>query len=146
MRTGSQHYPVSMVTTPCLFGGSRWWWVCPATGRRVGKLYLPNGGARFLSRGLGACQLAYWLSCARAAGTRAGKTGMRGLSRLSHRHHRSGTRVWLFHSIAHGAVLVNSRASQIFARQVRSDRMHGEFRLIASSLSGLADPPTPCCG
>jgi hypothetical protein len=35
-RTGSQHYPVSMVTTPCQFGGSRWWWLCPATGRRVG--------------------------------------------------------------------------------------------------------------
>jgi hypothetical protein len=28
----------------------RWWWVCPATGRRVAKLYLPVGGARFLSR------------------------------------------------------------------------------------------------
>ena len=84
MRTGSQHYPVSMVTTPCRFGGSRWWWVCPATGRRVGKLYLPNGGARVLSRGLGAYQLAYWLSCARAAGTRAGKTGMRGLSARRH--------------------------------------------------------------
>ncbi len=42
-RTGSQHYPVSMVTTPCQFGGSRW----------------PNGGARFLSRGLGAYRLAY---------------------------------------------------------------------------------------
>jgi hypothetical protein len=58
-RTGSQHYPVSMVTTPCRFGGSRWWWLCPATGRRVGKLYPPNGGARFLSRGLGAYRLAY---------------------------------------------------------------------------------------
>jgi hypothetical protein len=58
-RTGPQHYPVSMVTTPCQFGGSRWWWLCPAAGRRVGKLYLPNGGARFLSRGLGAYHLAY---------------------------------------------------------------------------------------
>jgi hypothetical protein len=58
-RTGSQHYPVSMVTTPCRFGGSRWWWVCPATGRRVRKLYLPNGGTRFLSRGLGAYRLTY---------------------------------------------------------------------------------------
>jgi hypothetical protein len=48
-----------MVTTPCRFGGSRWWWVCPATGRRVGKLYLPNGGTRFFSRGLGAYRLAY---------------------------------------------------------------------------------------
>jgi hypothetical protein len=59
MRTGSEHYPVSMLTTPCQFGGSRWWWLCPATGRRVGKLYLPNGGTRFLSRGPGAYRLAY---------------------------------------------------------------------------------------
>ena len=58
-RTGPQEYPVSMVTTPCRFGGLRWWWICPATGRRVRKLYLPNGGTRFLSRGPGAYKLAY---------------------------------------------------------------------------------------
>jgi AAA domain len=37
----------------------RWWWICPATGRRVSKLYLPNGGVRFLSHGPGAYRLAY---------------------------------------------------------------------------------------
>jgi hypothetical protein len=58
-RTGPQQYPVSMVTTPCPFGGLRWWWLCPATRRRVSKLYLPNGGDRFLSRGRGAYRLAY---------------------------------------------------------------------------------------
>jgi len=52
--TGPQHYPVSMVTTPCRFGGRRWWWICPATHRQVAKLYLPNGGRQFLSRGRGA--------------------------------------------------------------------------------------------
>src|SRR5258708_4009578 len=46
--TGPQHHSVSMATTPCQFGGQRWWWICPATGARVSKLYLPNGGNRFL--------------------------------------------------------------------------------------------------
>lgn len=32
------------------FGGLRWWFRCPATWRRCCKLYLPNGGRRFLSR------------------------------------------------------------------------------------------------
>ena len=57
--TGPQHYAISMVTTPCRFGGQRWWWICPATGGRVAKLYLPNGGQRFLSRGRDAYGLAY---------------------------------------------------------------------------------------
>jgi hypothetical protein len=48
--TGPQDYPVALTSTPCRFGGRRWWFVCPQTGRRVGKLYLPNGGCRFLSR------------------------------------------------------------------------------------------------
>jgi hypothetical protein len=48
-----------MVTTSCRFGGRRWWWICPATHRRVGRLYLPNGGGRFLSRGRDAYRLAY---------------------------------------------------------------------------------------
>jgi hypothetical protein len=58
-RTGQQQYAVSMVTTPCRFGGVRWWWICPATGRRVGRLHLPDGGTHFLSRGRGAYRLAY---------------------------------------------------------------------------------------
>jgi hypothetical protein len=49
--TGRQDYRVVLVATPCRFGGLRWWWLCPATGRRVAKLYLPNGAQRFLSRG-----------------------------------------------------------------------------------------------
>jgi hypothetical protein len=38
-------------TTPCRFGGLRWWWRCPETDGRCAKLFLPNGGRRFLSRG-----------------------------------------------------------------------------------------------
>src|ERR1700760_2646340 len=66
--TGPQEYPVSLETTPCRFGGLRWWWICPATGRRAAKLYLPNGGIRFLSRGPGAYRLPY-------ASQRQGRTG-----------------------------------------------------------------------
>jgi hypothetical protein len=58
-RTGPQEQQVMLEATPCHFGGVRWWWVCPATGRRCAKLYLPNGGVRFLSRGPGAYRLAY---------------------------------------------------------------------------------------
>lgn len=58
-RTGPQDQRVEMATTPCRFGGRRWWWVCPATGRRCAKLYLPNGGTRFLGRGPGAYRLPY---------------------------------------------------------------------------------------
>lgn len=32
------------------FGGLRWWFACPVTGRRVGKLYLPGGRSLFASR------------------------------------------------------------------------------------------------
>lgn len=48
--TGPQDYPVALTATPCRFGGRRWWFVCPKTAERVGKLYLPNGGRLFLSR------------------------------------------------------------------------------------------------
>jgi hypothetical protein len=58
-RTGPQAQRVQIVSTPCRFGGRRWWWLCPATGRRCAKLYLPNGGTLFLSRGPGAYRLAY---------------------------------------------------------------------------------------
>jgi hypothetical protein len=58
-RTGPQDQTVHLETTPCPFGGVRWWWVCPATARRCATLYLPNGGDQFLSRGPGAYRLAY---------------------------------------------------------------------------------------
>lgn len=49
----SYNYKVSLTTTPCHFGGVRYWFVCPLTtegvycGRRVGTLYLPPGGNYF---------------------------------------------------------------------------------------------------
>ena len=48
--TGPWDQLVELEAAPCRFGGARWWWVCPAPGRRAAKLYLPTGGSRFLSR------------------------------------------------------------------------------------------------
>lgn len=48
--TGAQDYEVRLDSTPCQLGGIRWWFRCPRTARRCGKLYLPNGGYRFWSR------------------------------------------------------------------------------------------------
>lgn len=39
---------VNLVSTPCNYGGVRWWFQCPGCFRRVGKLYHPRGyGARY---------------------------------------------------------------------------------------------------
>ena len=44
-------YRVRLETTQPHFGGLRWWFLCPITGRRVGVLYLPGkGGTVFASR------------------------------------------------------------------------------------------------
>jgi len=46
-------YRVELATTPCNFGGVRYWFICPlvvngrACQRRVAKLYLPPGGRYF---------------------------------------------------------------------------------------------------
>jgi len=45
------YYKVRLVSTPCNFGGHRWWFICPLTidgntcGRRVGVLY--RGGKEY---------------------------------------------------------------------------------------------------
>jgi hypothetical protein len=43
-------YWIQLETTPQPFGGRRWWFACPFAGRRVAKLYLPNGAVTFASR------------------------------------------------------------------------------------------------
>jgi hypothetical protein len=43
-------YWIQIETTPQPFGGRRWWFVCPRTGRKAAKLYLPNGASTFASR------------------------------------------------------------------------------------------------
>ena len=41
---------ISLTTTRPRFGGTRWWFICPVTGERVGRLYLPPGASQFASR------------------------------------------------------------------------------------------------
>ena len=43
-------YAVSLVTTPCNFGGVRYWFGCPSCGRRVAVLYLAPGDVYFRCR------------------------------------------------------------------------------------------------
>ena len=46
----TESYRVPLQTTPQRFGGVRWWFRCPRTGRRCTKLFLPLGGHQFWSR------------------------------------------------------------------------------------------------
>ena len=47
------NYEIRLTTTPCNFGGHRYWFICPLSidsvgcGRRVRTLYLPPGGKYF---------------------------------------------------------------------------------------------------
>ena len=41
---------IFLTMTKPRFGGRRWWFKCPVTGQRVGKLYLAPGERRFASR------------------------------------------------------------------------------------------------
>lgn len=41
---------VRLVSSEPHYGGRRWWMVCPYSGRRVAKLYLPPWGDRFAGR------------------------------------------------------------------------------------------------
>jgi hypothetical protein len=43
-------YWIKLETTPQPFGGRHWWFLCPRTGRRAAKLYLPNGAITCASR------------------------------------------------------------------------------------------------
>ncbi len=41
---------IRLATTRQRLGGVRWWFLCPITGKRAGKLHLPPGGEAFASR------------------------------------------------------------------------------------------------
>ncbi|MGK7864854.1 hypothetical protein [Falsiroseomonas sp. E2-1-a4] len=89
--TGLQQQTVMIEATPSRFGGVRWWWVCPATGRRCAKIYLPDGGIRFLSRGQGAYRLAY--------ASQRGDDMQRSHGRLARLHRRLGGRYRFFDEV-----------------------------------------------
>lgn len=43
--------PIELVTIPQPFGGRRWFAVCPYSGARCSKLYMPAGATKFAARG-----------------------------------------------------------------------------------------------
>ncbi len=43
-------FEVGLITTPCNYGGVRYWFACPVCGRRVGGLYLAPGDRNFVCR------------------------------------------------------------------------------------------------
>ncbi|MHC4570795.1 MAG: hypothetical protein ACYS0C_01790 [Planctomycetota bacterium] len=71
-------YKVSLTTTPCNFGGVRYWFICPLylngvyCGRRVGTLYLAPGGNYF------GCRHCYNLSYESRNESRLGRFGQLG--------------------------------------------------------------------
>ena len=46
----NKNYLVPLETARCHFGGFRWWWNCPRSGRRVRDMHLPPGETMFVAR------------------------------------------------------------------------------------------------
>jgi len=71
-------YKISLTTTPCNFGGVRYWFICPLSingvycGRRTGTLYLASGGRYF------GCRHCYNLSYESRNESRLGRIGQLG--------------------------------------------------------------------
>ena len=78
-----QRYRVALTTTRPYFGGRRWWFLCPVSGRRVRCLHLAPHSPRFASRaalGLGykvqrESRSNQRIRAARAADTKLGGNG-----------------------------------------------------------------------
>ena len=71
-------YKIGLTTTPCHFGGVRYWFICPLSrngvpcGRRVGTLFLSSGGKYF------GCRHCYDLSYESRNECRLGRFGQIG--------------------------------------------------------------------
>ena len=46
----SMEQEIRLTTTRPRFGGARWWFICPQSGARVGRLHLPPGSLQFAAR------------------------------------------------------------------------------------------------
>ena len=53
-------YDIRLDTTPCNYGGKRYWWLCPVCGKRVAKLHLRPEGRYFACR---SCNYLTYRSC-----------------------------------------------------------------------------------
>src|SRR5262245_58691819 len=49
---------IRLTTTRPRLGGARWWFVCPQSGARVGRLHLPAGSMQFAARRAPECPAA----------------------------------------------------------------------------------------
>jgi hypothetical protein len=82
-----------MTSTALHTGGRRWWFLCPVTGTRVGKLYLAPGATHFAGRK--AHNLTY-MSCRKSGREKrlwrsvAKLLGRSELEGLSHKRRRRG--------------------------------------------------------
>lgn len=56
----NHHYQIGLTYTLTPWGSRRYWWTCPACGRRCGVLYMPPGVARFACR---ACHDLTYTTC-----------------------------------------------------------------------------------
>jgi len=71
-------YKIGLTSTPCHFGGVRYWFICPLSvngvycGRRIGTLYLASGGNYF------GCRHCYNLSYESRNESRLGRIGKLG--------------------------------------------------------------------
>ena len=78
-------YRISLTTTPCHFGGVRYWFICPLIkngvycGRRTGTLYLASGGNYF------GCRHCYDLSYESRNESRLGRFGSIGYPLVAER-------------------------------------------------------------
>ena len=81
-------YKISLTTTPCHFGGVRYWFICPLSmngvycGRRTGTLYLASGGNYF------GCRHCYDLSYESRNESRLGRWGQIGYFLVAERRIR----------------------------------------------------------
>lgn len=48
--TTRSDYTIDMLATAQPLGGRRWWLICPLTGARCAKLYMPSGSTKFAAR------------------------------------------------------------------------------------------------
>lgn len=56
----SMTYSIELDCTPMRFGGCRWWWRCPASGRRAVKLHLAHATGMFVHREMAGLAYQTW--------------------------------------------------------------------------------------
>src|SRR5262245_10691230 len=136
-RIGARRFPcrVELITTKPRLGGRRWWFVCPAGGRRVGRLHLPLVGPATVWAGRRAHGLEY-ASQGENRWARSARRVAKGVARLQSRP-PSGN------ELAHRSVLVAPRlVTRNGGERTRRTIGLGGFAFVAGA--GCVDlPPKP---